>query len=171
MSKIKWWLLLSALLFAAPLGAQPRGCDRDCSTAPARKVWRDEDLRKPLPLERRAVDAEALAGLQRRAEAQFPPAGAPWPAQAAYYPPEPAAAPSAALPFQSSPSAEPQRYAEQPLYPFVYLLQSRQPLRWRAHRPRPPEPPAAAPRPEPRPNIVPAAPGASLPVRRPGGWR
>lgn len=156
MSKKKWWMLLSALLVAAPLCAQPQPCDR-CAT-PMRKVWRDADLRQPVWIERRVVDRDALAGLKRREAFQFPPAGAPWPSHPFYEPPAPAAEPSAPQP-QALPSyVDTQLYAEQPLYPFVYLVQSRRPL-W-SYPPRVFSPPAARPLPAPV-----FAPGRAQPRR------
>jgi hypothetical protein len=89
MVKRKWWMFLSALLVAAIASAQPAACDKNCSAAPAKKVWRDADLRRPLPAPLPLQpSAETLAGLKARAfDAGFQ--GELQPQGGVYYPPEP----------------------------------------------------------------------------------
>ncbi len=134
MTKKKWWILLSALLFAASAFAQAP-CDKNCSAQPA-KVWRDADLLKPLARSSRQPSAEELAGLKaRQFDAGFQ--GELQPQGGTYYPPDPQVVAelrrerrlpraslepwqlSNALPFYASPFYPP---------PFFSVAQSRQRL-------------------------------------------
>jgi hypothetical protein len=129
MAKRKWWLLLSALLVAASASAQPSACDRDCNPMPARKVWRDADLRKPLPPALRIQpSAETLAGLKaRQFDAGF--VGELQPQGGVYYPPDPEVVRrlerERRLPLPSWSSQDLGGfYAAQPLYPWWFVVNS-----------------------------------------------
>lgn len=138
MTKTKWVLLLSALLFAASASAQER------------KVWTDADLAKPMPKLERKVDPETLAALKRRADyipnmagyrggggggsasrASAPDAGLK--ELEAYYGRE-----LAALQRRASQPPEQPLYASQPLYPYAAVVYSNRPIYpQRPHRPAP----------------------------------
>ena len=115
--KIAILAALACAAFALAASAQPL-------PAPGAKVWRDADLQRPLPLLGRQATPEQLQGLKRRAELPTPPYGG----QGG--PSVTISAPSQPLPLPPPSWQEPpgRLYAEQPLYPYVVILQSARPL-------------------------------------------